>query len=144
MIKRNRDIDLIARTAWGEDYTGGREGMQAVINVIDNRRKIGGWFGSTWRDVILKPYQFSIWNAATTEQYKNDPTFKTYLKRLQNISENDYNFQVAKELAAAAWDGDLPDITNGATHYKLPSAPATWAEGLQPVAYAGHHVFYIA
>ena len=143
MIKRQRDIDLIARTAWGEDYTGGREGMQAVINVIDNRRKAGGWYGEGWRGVILKPYQFSIWNAATTEQYRNDPTFRAYLTRITSITDKDVNFALARELAAAAWDGDLPDITNGATHYKLPSAYASWAEGRIPVAMAGHHVFYI-
>lgn len=142
MENREKAIDLIARTAYGEDGNGGRFGMQAVINVIDNRRKAGGWWGDTWEDVILKPYQFSIWNARTVAAYKNDPQFKRYLAVIENVDEKNAAFAEAKQLAAQAYDGQLPDITGGANHYKLPTARASWAEGVEPIAHIGSHDFY--
>lgn len=142
MYDRKKTIDLIARTAWGEDGNGGAAGMQAVINVIDNRRKIGGWFGKGWDGVILKPMQFSIWNAATTEQYKNNPEFVRYLAVINAVDEKNVNFATAKKLAAAAYDGNLSDITGGSTHYKLPNAYAAWAVGKTPAARVGSHDFY--
>lgn len=142
MENREKAIDLIARTAYGEDGNGGRFGMQAVINVIDNRRRAGGWWGDTWEDVILKPYQFSIWNARTVAAYKNDPQFKRYLSVIENVDEKNAAFAEAKQLAAQAYDGKLPDITGGANHYKLPTARASWAEGGEPIAHIGSHDFY--
>ena len=142
MENREKAIDLIARTAYGEDGNGGRWGMQAVINVIDNRRKAGGWWGDTWEDVILKPYQFSIWNARTVAAYKNDPQFKRYLSVIESVDEKNASFAEAKKLAALAYDGKLDDITGGANHYKLPTARAAWAEGVEPIAHIGNHDFY--
>lgn len=142
MENRERAIDLIARTAYGEDGNGGRWGMQAVINVIDNRRKAGGWWGDTWQDVILKPYQFSIWNARTVAAYKNDPQFKRYVSVIESVDEKNAAFAEAKQLAALAYDGQLADITGGANHYKLPTARAAWADGVEPIAHIGSHDFY--
>ena len=142
MESREKAIDLIARTAYGEDGNGGRWGMQAVINVIDNRRKAGGWWGDTWQDVILKPYQFSIWNARTVAAYKNDPQFKRYVSVIENVDEKNAAFAEAKQLAVLAYDGKLADITGGANHYKLPSVRAAWADGVEPIAHIGSHDFY--
>lgn len=142
MENREKAIDLIARTAYGEDGNGGRFGMQAVINVIDNRRKSGGWWGNTWEDVILKPYQFSIWNARTVAAYKNDPQFKRFVSVIESVDEKNAAFAEAKHLAALAYDGKLADITGGANHYKLPTARAAWAEGVEPIAHIGNHDFY--
>lgn len=142
MENREKAIDLIARTAYGEDGNGGRWGMQAVINVIDNRRKAGGWWGDTWQDVILKPYQFSIWNARTVAAYKNDPQFKRYLSVIESVDEKNAAFAEAKQLAALAYDGKLADITGGANHYKLPTAQAAWADGVESIAHIGSHDFY--
>ena len=142
MENREKAIDLIARTAYGEDGNGGRFGMQAVINVIDNRRKAGGWWGDTWEDVILKPYQFSIWNARTVAAYKNDPQFKRFVSVIESVDEKNAAFAEAKHLAALAYDGNLADITGGANHYKLPSVRAAWADGVEPIAHIGSHDFY--
>lgn len=142
MENREKTIDLIARTAYGEDGNGGRWGMQAVINVIDNRRKAGGWWGDRWQDVILKPYQFSIWNARTVAAYKNDPQFKRYVSVIESVDEKNAAFAEAKQLAALAYDGKLADITGGANHYKLPTAQAAWADGVEPIAHIGSHDFY--
>lgn len=143
MENREKAIDLIARTAYGEDSAGGSRGMQAVINVIQNRRRRGGWFGGTWEDVILKPYQFSIWNAKTVPAaYGDDPVFQIYLNVIQNVTEKNVSFAEAKRLAALAYDDRLEDLTVGSTHYKLPTAAAAWAVGKTPVARVGSHEFY--
>lgn len=141
MWQRKEAIDLIARTAWGEDYIGGVSGMQAVINVIENRLK-SGKYGKTWQDVILKPYQFSIWNAKTVPAYKENATFQRYLSNIMNVDEKNADFAQAKKLAARGYDGTLPDLTSGSTHYKLPSVTAEWARGKYPVAHVGSHDFY--
>lgn len=143
MESREKAIDLIARTAYGEDNVGGSRGMQAVINVIQNRRRRGGWFGGTWEDVILKPYQFSIWNAKTAPAaYGDDPVFQRYLSVIQNVGMNNAQLVEARRLASLAYDDRLEDLTNGSTHYKLPTAAAAWAVGKTPAARVGSHEFY--
>ena len=142
MESREKAIDLIARTAYGEDNAGGSLGMQAVINVIQNRKRRGGWFGGTWEDVILKPYQFSIWNAKTVPAYANDPVFIRYLDVIENVNEKNTSFAEARRLAALAYDDKLEDLTAGSTHYKLPTAAAAWAVGKTPAARVGSHEFY--
>ena len=54
LIDDNNEIDLLARTIWGEARGEGQTGMQAVANVIMNRVKKGGWWGATVQDVVLK------------------------------------------------------------------------------------------
>lgn len=46
--------------------------MQAVANVIMNRVNRGGWYGASIKDVVLKPYQFSCWNATDPNRAKID------------------------------------------------------------------------
>lgn len=143
MESKEKAIDLMARTAYGEDNAGGTRGMQAVINVIQNRRRRGGWFGRTWEDVILKPYQFSIWNAKTApETYGDDPVFRRYLNVIESVTEKNASFAEARRLAELAYSDELPDLTNGSTHYKLPTAAAAWAVGKTPTARVGSHEFY--
>ena len=140
---REKDVDLLARTIWGEDNVGGYDGMLAVANVVRNRVRAGGWWGATYSDVILKPYQFSIWNAKTVERYENNPMFAAALDRIENVTTATPFFALAQQIAAAVYDGKIGDNTGGATHYKLPTAAADWAEGLTPVAHIGSHDFYI-
>lgn len=142
METREKAIDLIARTAYGEDNVCGSRGMQAVINVIQNRRRRGGWFGGTWEDVIMKPLQFSIWNAKTSKIYAEDPVFQRHLNVIQNVGTNNAQFVEARRLAALAYDDQLADLTNGSTHYKLPTAAAAWSVGHTPAARVGSHEFF--
>ena len=71
---KNLEVDVLARTIWGEARGEGKEGMEAVASVILNRTEIakrldGYWWGNTIIQVCQKPYQFSCWN-------KLDPNFK--------------------------------------------------------------------
>lgn len=134
LTDKDEQIDIMARTAWGEARGEGTQGMQAVINVIMNRVKAGSWYGATPKEVCLKKSQFSCWNT-------NDPNYKPMLA----ADETDELFVVAKNLATAAYNGKLADITGGATNYlalgsltKIPS----WASKMTEVASIGNHTFY--
>lgn len=130
----NEQTDVMARTAWGEARSEGATGMQAVLNVIMNRTKKGGWWGATPAEVCHKKSQFSCWNL-------NDPNRAKMLA----VNDTDANFRTAKELARAAYAGTLPDITGGATHYLNPAALSSlpsWTKSLTKTAQIGNHVFY--
>jgi len=126
-----KDIDLLARTAWGEARGEGVRGMQAVMNVIMNRAKQGGWWGDSIETVVKKRLQFSAWN-------ENDPN----RERMLTVNESDPWFRAALDLAKIAVRGELADITGGATHYHTTSINPTWADASKVTAQIGNHVFY--
>lgn len=130
-MKKFNEIDLLARTAWGEARSEGAQGMQAVINVVINRAGSGRWFGGAITEVITKDYQFSAWN-------KNDPNRAAMLA----VDTSDPAFVIALALAKQAVLGTLPDVTGGATHYKTRQASAMWADERKLVREIGNHQFY--
>lgn len=126
------EIDLLARTAWGEARGEGAEGMKAVVNVIMNRVNRGGWYGSTVSDVVLKPKQFSCWN-------ESDINYNA----TKNVTEEDADFYWLKNvIAPKALAGNLPDNTGGATHYHAAYITPAWASTLTQTAKIGNHIFY--
>lgn len=139
---RNRDIDTLARTLWGEARGEDHAGRVAVANVIMNRvrhaarhrerRGTEYWWGGTPAEVCRKPWQFSCWN-------DNDPN----RAKLLAVDAEDPTFRECLEIARAAVDGSLEDTTHGADHYVNPRVAAPpWAEGVEPVARVGAHEFY--
>ena len=128
---KNREIDLLARTIYGEARGEGNRGMQAVANVIMNRVNAGKWYGQTVEDVVLKPRQFSCWN-------ENDPNRST----IQSVTTSNTVFAGAVSLAKLAYAGTLPDITGGATHYHVATITPTWAGELTQTVKIGNHIFY--
>lgn len=127
----NHEIDLMARTMYGEARGEGISGMQAVANVIMNRVKAGAWYGKTVEDVVLKPYQFSCWN-------EDDPNRRV----IMDVTTSNTLFKNAYDLARQAYNGTLPDITNGATHYHAASITPYWSKSLTKTASVGNHIFY--
>ena len=130
------EIDVMARTIWGEARGEGLQGMQAVAMVILNRvtiaRKFGSyWWGNTILQVCHKPYQFSCWN-------KTDPNYQ----KLVSIGENDPHFKTAMRTARRAVLGFIKDETKGATHYHARYVFPDWAKGKQPCAVIGKHLFF--
>lgn len=130
------EVDILARTLWGEARGEGVTGMQAVAGVILNRVRIarergGFWWGENVIQVCQKPYQFSCWNRA-------DPNFQ----KLQDVDGRDLYFATALRIARRAQAGSLEDSTNGATHYHAAQVAPYWARGETPVAVIGRHVFY--
>lgn len=125
------ELDLLARTVYGEARGESFVGKLAVACVIVNRAMHPRWWGNDLMDVCLKPKQFSCWNdgdpnrakchAATTD----DPVFIDCL--------------VASR---AAMGQLLPDPTKGSDHYHTRDVWPAWASGHECIATIGTHLFY--
>lgn len=132
------EIDVLARTLWGEARSEGTEGMTAVANVILNRVNIatanGGkyWWGHDIITVCQKPYQFSCWNPADPNRPK-----------LMAVDTADIHFVTASRIARRAVLNKLGvDITQGADHYHTVDIRPFWAKDATPIAVIGRHRFY--
>ena len=80
MTVTEKDLDILARTLWGEARGESLAGQIAVAWTIRNRVNDGNaksWWGEGYVGVCQKPYQFSCWN-------KNDPNF-AYLSGAKQI-----------------------------------------------------------
>lgn len=130
------EVDVLARTIFGEARGEPHEGLEAVANVVLNRVSIAQkrgryWWGNNIIGVCQKPYQFSCWN-------KNDPSYQ----RLINVTDKNIHFATALRIARRAIIGALPDRTNGATHYHADYVSPYWAVGEKPVKTIGRHLFF--
>jgi len=125
------DLEVVARTIWGEARDQGEQGMTGVGCVILNRSRMRGWMGNTPREVCLKPYQFSCWN----------PTDPNRVKML-TLSPEDPQYGIALRIANEIIRGTLPDITGGADSYQVHGTGAYWAKTLKPIASIGDQDFY--
>lgn len=130
------NIDVLARTIWGEARGESVQGMEAVANVIMNRlamsRKRGRfWWGNSIETICKKPQQFSCWN-------NNDPNYK----KLQSLTDSDSVFALCKRIARRAAMNTLPDHTNGADHYHADYVTPSWARSDRISATIGRHIFY--
>lgn len=126
--------DTLARTIYGEARGEGAAGMQAIANVVLNRVTKPRWWGNDIETVCLKPWQFSCWNA-------NDPNVSV----IKAVDQTDPIFSQCLSIAAQAANGELEDNTGGATSYydrRMPTPPQ-WAEGREPCASIGHHLFFV-
>ena len=57
------DVELLARTIYGEARDQGEEGMAAVGNVVINRLNKKSWYGDSIQEIIKLPEEFSLFNA---------------------------------------------------------------------------------
>lgn len=129
-MAREEDIDIVARTAYGEARGEGSEGLYAVCCVIRNRVRDPGWWGNTWSSVCLKRAQFSCWNPG-------DPNRAV----IEQVNESEHRFRMARKVAQRVIDGS-PDITDGATHYHTRDVAPAWSQGRRPTMTIGAHLFY--
>lgn len=130
------DVDILARTIYGEARGEILSGQEAIASVVLNRlafSKAKGkyWWGNSIKDICLKPWQFSCWN-------KNDVNYKI----ITEVDENNNVFKLAKRIAQRAVSGFLPDRTRGSTHYHTKNIRPKWSIGKIPAAEIGSHFFY--
>jgi spore germination cell wall hydrolase CwlJ-like protein len=130
-LSKFTDTEILAKTAYGENRSGGNDGMTSVLNVIINRSKKPAWWGKTPREVCLKPWQFDCWN-------QDDPNFSKI------ISADDDVYDYAMTLANKALFGELADLTNGSCYYfaKTMNPWPVWARGKQPTADIAGQLFF--
>lgn len=126
------DIDVTARTVYGEARGESMAGMVAVAWVIRNRAEKGGWWGDTLAGVCKHPFQFSCWNP-------DDANCKI-------IQDLPVSFTAYRDAVWAVMQAILEpkekDPTLGADHYHAPSVAPKWAKGVTPTVIIGNHSFY--
>lgn len=133
---KEQEIDILARTIYGEARGESIRGKEAVASVIINRvqrakRRGHYWWGNTPYEVCKRPWQFSCWNI-------NDPNREKILA----VSANNKNFQSCLRIARRAINGTLEDPTFGATHYHVKGLFPPWARGHSPRTEIGRHQFF--
>ncbi|MGN7869542.1 cell wall hydrolase [Paracoccus sp. 22332] len=104
--------ELLARTIQAEAGGEGYDGMLAVGAVIGNRARSGKYGGTSFRDVIMAPGQFSAWNGVTGYA-KGEGALN-----MDRITPSEHALRVADAILAGKYD----DPTGGATHYYNPAA----------------------
>jgi N-acetylmuramoyl-L-alanine amidase len=131
------EIDVMARTIYGEARSETQQGMEAVAHVILNRvkhakSKGGFWWGNDIVSVCQRPYQFSCWNL-------NDPN----RAKLMAVTAQNKQFAICLRIARRAVYAQLgTDITLGADHYHTTAVAPFWSKGETPIAQFGTHVFF--
>jgi len=122
------DLDIAARTVYGEARGEPPEGRLAVARVIVNRYRAGS---ISLQAVCEKPFQFSCWN-------KDDPNEP----KIRAVTYDDVTLRDCLSAVLAALDPRSVDPTHGSRHYHVASAKAWWAAGREPVVILGAHAFY--
>ncbi len=140
MNPSEKDLDVLARTLWGEARGEGMAGMIAVGWTIRNRVEMDlhgdgkpDWWGEGYTEVCKRPWQFSCWNP-------NDPNHP-FLSGAKPIPAT--QLEAARKAAAAAIDGTV-DPTGGATHYFATTMfrPPAWARNATHTVTLGRHMFF--
>jgi len=137
------DLDVMARTVYGEARGEIPSGQIAVAWVIRNRAnkaseyrlahaKPHPLFGDgTVRMACQRPSQFSCWN-------QGDPM------RPKVLAAKTAQLAACLRAAYGVLSGEFADPTVGALHYYAASMsePPKWAAGLTPCAIVGAHRFF--
>lgn len=128
------DVDLLARTLYGEARGEGIDGMQAIAWVVVNRVRRGApRFPDTIAGVVKQKHQFTCWSPTDVNS-----------KLCASVSEADPIFALCLFAAASVLSGQVRDMIAGADHYHatwMKPYPA-WAVRMTVTAKIGHHVFY--
>lgn len=111
-------------------------GQHAVAHVTMNR---AGRDPNKACDVVFKPKQFS-WANPLTSASKEERARRA----AKFIPKDDRAWTIARAVAFHVVEGNLPDVTKGATHYHTRSVRPTWRKSLERVDIAGVgvHLFY--
>ena len=132
LVQPTEQKEVIAACLILEAGGEGVDGMQAVMNVIQNRA--GGNPLGYYTQVIARK-QFSCMNSLTVS--------KRPMTELLAKAKDHKRWQEALRIVDAAAVGVLPDLTGGATHYyatSLKKAPS-WATQMQPTLKLKNHYF---
>ncbi|AWZ00515.1 spore cortex-lytic enzyme [Rhodobiaceae bacterium] len=126
----SHDVDILARTLWGEARGENREGREAVASVIMNR-VASSRYPDAAAKVCQQNKQFSVWNFGDPNRAK-----------ILAVTVGDPVFKECLAIAERAVSGSLIDKTGGATHYHTTAIRPYWAEEEKISARIGSHIFY--
>lgn len=113
------DLNLVALCNWREASNQIQAAKYAQVWSVKNRVQHPTWWGHTWREVILDPWQFSSFN-------KNDVNTHRWPK------DDEPSWLECIETTALVFNNPEgnPDSTSGATSYfdkSLDHNPPKWA-----------------
>lgn len=135
-MSEKEDIDILARTIYGEARGEDRMGKKAVACVILNRYRSKKWFsGKTIAETCQfcvkgsKWHQFSCWN-------EGDPNRK--LIESATLAQLGECYEIAEKFVS----GEYKDFLCGACHYHTLNTAPAWAKGKKPDFKIGQHLFY--
>jgi N-acetylmuramoyl-L-alanine amidase len=121
---------LLALCVWREARGEILLAKLAVAWSIRNRVMRPSWWGKTWEDVILKPWQYSSFNA-------KDPN-ATKLPHSEDLS-----WEASWQAAEEAFLGTGSDPSEGATSYHDTSiTPPEWTKEMIVTVKIGALIFY--
>ena len=129
------DLTLLACCIWGESRGEGDDGKIAVGCVVRNRVNSGARYGRGWNGCILKPWQFSSFNA-------NDPNSAKLLDPLKHGTEE--TWEACYRAAAKVYFGDTDDLSKGAVFYfsrPLIAPPNAWGDVEHTADIGGLHFY---
>ena len=132
-IMKLPDVEVLARTLYGEARNQKLEGIIAVANVITNRAQYSiKRYGIGITEVCLMKWQFSCWN-------DTDPNLDKLMGDI--VDPTIYKCRVIANISVVSL---LVDNTYGATHYHHKSITPYWSESNQMnrLVYIGDHIFY--
>ncbi len=138
-VAESAEVDILARTIWGEARGEGEAGMIAVAAVVLNRVRISlahdgrFWWGNSIETVCKARAQFSCWNPGDPNRAK-----------LLSVGDRDAAFGIAKKVAADGAAGGLVDPTFDATTYKAAALPwpHNWGRPRLPLIEIGRLAFF--
>ncbi|MEX0323222.1 MAG: cell wall hydrolase [Puniceicoccaceae bacterium] len=128
----NYGRQIIASVLILEAADQGVDGMQAVLNVIDNRAN-----GNPAKALgqVARRKAFTSLNSVTSQR---NPDYSPALRRAQR----DHMWQTAMSMVDSYSRGHhLPDLTRGATHYCI-DPPASWQRQMTFTVQIGAHNFF--
>lgn len=133
-----RDLEIMARTVYGEARGEPIAGQIGVARVIINRARIDlkgdglpDWWGETISGVCTRAAQFSCWNFG-------DPN----RDRLLAVNLGDRDFSSCISACALALTGDGPAWLADCTHYHTRGIMPAWAKHRAAAGAIGKHLFY--
>lgn len=125
------ELELLAGTIYGEARNQSFAGKVGVGLTIRNRVSLPRWWGRNWRQVILKPKQFSCFNP-------NDSNFPEIVAAKKR---NGLHWQECMMIAEKIYLGHIADFV-GADHYHRIDCYPRWRHKLQYLVTIGDHKFY--
>lgn len=122
----DNDMDVMARTIYGEAKANDVKDATAIAHVILNRVAYRNWPNNV-NDVCMQPRQFSCWDMG-------DPN------RERILDADGPWFDKCIDIAREAYFSDDP--TDTATHYHTPKVRPSWSRGKTPCYETDGHVFF--
>tara|TARA_R110000823_G_scaffold4152_1_gene15648 strand:- start:254 stop:1789 length:1536 start_codon:yes stop_codon:yes gene_type:complete len=127
----------VIATVLGEARNQTYKGMQAVANVIDNRKKRSTSRYESYKDVVLASKQFDFWGSSANAVRNREDVF-AIMKRKKKTPE----YKNAEKIVNSLFKGELGDITDGADHFHgAPNNPPPWSQNMRQTKRLLDHVF---